>query len=236
MVPLAWGKRPSGGDNLLERPQPGSVLCRSWGAGPVRHHHPSQDRAGASAGEGNGHRNHRVFSILVVHEHILTTRSTYHAQVRWVRLIYTDFAAFTEDQEFLISLDGRGAPGKKIMKREDKRYKGFDYVEGSVTLGHTPVSNWRSSFFSEDDSRRIASLAAQHGAMYCIEGSMYYDSSSAPTIEQVRRRQATCSALVAHCCCGLFFHHAPQRLSFCGSSGFLSDHEIMADTEIWPSP
>uniref|UniRef100_A0A1D1YFU6 cytokinin dehydrogenase n=1 Tax=Anthurium amnicola TaxID=1678845 RepID=A0A1D1YFU6_9ARAE len=98
-------------------------------------------------------------------------------RVRWVRLFYTDFTAFTEDQELLISLDRGGRdPGSK---------KGFDYVEGSVYMDRSPISNWRSSFFLEVDSRRIASLAAQHGIVYCIEGSMYYGGlASAPTVEQ----------------------------------------------------
>uniref|UniRef100_A0A1D1YMI4 cytokinin dehydrogenase n=1 Tax=Anthurium amnicola TaxID=1678845 RepID=A0A1D1YMI4_9ARAE len=97
-------------------------------------------------------------------------------RVRWVRMVYTDFAAFTKDQEYLISLDGREVPWK--------RKRGFDYVEGSVFLVYSPSSNWRSSFFSTVDSERIRSLAARHGAVYCLEGAMYYGHASAPSVEQ----------------------------------------------------
>ncbi|MQL77383.1 hypothetical protein Taro_009793 [Colocasia esculenta] len=99
-------------------------------------------------------------------------------RVRWVRLFYTDFAKFTKDQEYLISLEG---------KMEDitvKKKKGFDYVEGSVFLDNAPVRNWRSSFYSEEAEGRISSLAAQHGVIYCLEGSIYYGPASAPAVEQ----------------------------------------------------
>ena len=95
--------------------------------------------------------------------------------------MYTEFAVFTADQEFLISLD------KVIMKRGDQKIKGFDYVEGSVIFGHVAIRNWRSSFFSFDEARKISELADHHGVVYCLEASMYYLSDS-ETIDEVRRQ------------------------------------------------
>ncbi|CAL9750510.1 unnamed protein product [Musa acuminata subsp. burmannicoides] len=92
--------------------------------------------------------------------------------VRWVRLIYKDFAAFTSDQERLIS------PEKK---------KGFNYVEGSVIMADSLTDNWRSSFYLEEDITRISRLAAQYGAVYCLEGAKYYDHATASSIDQELR-------------------------------------------------
>nr|CAD1824254.1 unnamed protein product [Ananas comosus var. bracteatus] len=89
--------------------------------------------------------------------------------VRWVRLIYTDFAIFTSDQERLISLD---------------RKERFNYVEGSVLLGHNLKNNWRSSFFSREVLERITRLSSQHGVLYCLEGAKYYDHGMASQVDQ----------------------------------------------------
>ncbi|XP_026662638.1 cytokinin dehydrogenase 6-like [Phoenix dactylifera] len=90
--------------------------------------------------------------------------------VRWVRLIYTNFEAFARDQEKLISLDDGN--------------KGFNYVEGSILMDHHVGNNWRSSFFSERDLERISSLAAQYGAVYCLEGARYYDKAMVHMVDQ----------------------------------------------------
>jgi len=92
-------------------------------------------------------------------------------RARWARLIYVDFAAFTRDQERLIA--------------EEK--KGFDYVEGSLLMDHSLSSNWRSSFFSEEDLGRIGQLAARHGAIYCLEASLYHDhDGDDSSVDQVK--------------------------------------------------
>ncbi|CAL9125873.1 unnamed protein product [Musa acuminata var. zebrina] len=79
-------------------------------------------------------------------------------RVRWVRLIYTHFVSFSRDQELLISMMDQG----------------FDYVEGSLLMDHTLITNWRSSFFSKTNSEKIRELAAEFGAIYCLEGAVYY--------------------------------------------------------------
>lgn len=93
-------------------------------------------------------------------------------KVKWVRLIYTDFVAFTEDQERLIS-------------REGKDKKGFQYVEGSILMDQSLISNWRSSFFAGKDLVRIGALAADHGPLYCLEGSIYYNLATSSSIDKV---------------------------------------------------
>ncbi|XP_010242232.1 PREDICTED: cytokinin dehydrogenase 3 isoform X2 [Nelumbo nucifera] len=85
-------------------------------------------------------------------------------KVRWVRLLYHDFIAFTRDQEHLISFNN-GSEG----------IKGLDYVEGSLVMNQSPANNWRSSFFSPDDHSRIISLANEHGILYSLEVAKYYD-------------------------------------------------------------
>ncbi|KAF8755335.1 hypothetical protein HU200_011349 [Digitaria exilis] len=50
--------------------------------------------------------------------------------VRWIRVLYSDFASFTEDQEMLIMAE-----------------KTFDYIEGFVIINRTGIlNNWRTSF------------------------------------------------------------------------------------------
>ncbi|ONK80994.1 uncharacterized protein A4U43_C01F24070 [Asparagus officinalis] len=83
-------------------------------------------------------------------------------RARWVRLIYVDFENFIKDQEKLIS----------ILEEDDF---GFDYVEGSLMMDQSLSSNWRSSFFSMEDVNKISELGAKFGAIYCLEGSVYYD-------------------------------------------------------------
>ncbi|XP_065049386.1 cytokinin dehydrogenase 5-like [Musa acuminata AAA Group] len=56
--------------------------------------------------------------------------------VRWIRILYSDFAAFTRDQELLVSLHSA------------HRSERFDYIEGFVIIDEGLINNWRSSFFS----------------------------------------------------------------------------------------
>uniref|UniRef100_A0A453NSD4 cytokinin dehydrogenase n=1 Tax=Aegilops tauschii subsp. strangulata TaxID=200361 RepID=A0A453NSD4_AEGTS len=94
-------------------------------------------------------------------------------QVRWVRLAYSDVVAFIRDQELLISKHAREA--------------GFDYVEGQVQLNRTLTKGPKSTpFFSEADINRLAGLASEtgSGAIYFIEAAMYYDETTAPSVNQ----------------------------------------------------
>ncbi|KAL3514686.1 hypothetical protein ACH5RR_027403 [Cinchona calisaya] len=95
--------------------------------------------------------------------------------VRWIRVIYSNFSAFTHDQEYLISLHGQ-PNGQK-----------FDYVEGFVNVDEGLINNWRSSFFSPRNPVKISSLnASGNGAvLYCLEITKNYgESDSNYTIDQ----------------------------------------------------
>ena len=83
--------------------------------------------------------------------------------MKWFKIIYNDFAKFTKDQEYLISVDG------------------FNYVEGSLIMASSPAD----SFFSPSDESMISSLASKTGILYCLEAVKYYDDSILNTIEEV---------------------------------------------------
>ncbi|CAA0834974.1 Cytokinin dehydrogenase 3 [Striga hermonthica] len=89
-------------------------------------------------------------------------------RAKWVRLMYSDFSKFTDDQEHLISING-----------------GPNYVEGSIITDHSPPNNWRSSFYSPSDQSRIFSLVQKNrGLIYSLELVKYYDHDNANTIDQ----------------------------------------------------
>ncbi|KAF5455851.1 hypothetical protein F2P56_025386 [Juglans regia] len=93
-------------------------------------------------------------------------------RVRWIRALYSNFSAFTKDQEFLISLHAHPAAQK------------FDYVEGFVIVDDGLINNWRSSFFSPRNPVKITSFNANGGVLYCLEVTKNYDDSSATRIDQ----------------------------------------------------
>lgn len=93
-------------------------------------------------------------------------------RVRWIRVLYSNFSTFTQDQEYLISLHGKPASQK------------FDYVEGFVIVDEGLINNWRSSFFSPSNPVKISSLKAEGGVLYCLEITKNYHLSNADTIDQ----------------------------------------------------
>lgn len=93
-------------------------------------------------------------------------------RVKWVRMLYSNFAAFTKDQERLISLNGR------------KQANALNYLEGLVLLHHGSPDSWRSSFFPLSDHPRIISLANQNSLIYCLEVVKYYDDHTQSTVDK----------------------------------------------------
>ncbi|XP_042516486.1 LOW QUALITY PROTEIN: cytokinin dehydrogenase 5-like [Macadamia integrifolia] len=93
-------------------------------------------------------------------------------RVRWIRVLYSNFSSFTNDQEYLISLHGRPTSEK------------FDYVEGFVIVDEGLINNWRSSFFSPRNPVKITSISANGGVLYCLEITKNYDESTADTVDQ----------------------------------------------------
>ncbi|XP_027174145.1 cytokinin dehydrogenase 1-like [Coffea eugenioides] len=76
--------------------------------------------------------------------------------VKWIRVLYSDFSIFTEDQEFLISSQNS-----------------FDYIEGFVIINRTGlVNDWRSSF-SPKDPVRASQLQSEGKVLFCLEVAKY---------------------------------------------------------------
>ena len=94
-------------------------------------------------------------------------------QVKWVRLLYSDFFAFTKDQERLISINGR------------KQKNALDFLEGMLLMNQGPINNWRSSFFPLSDHPRISSLITEHSILYCLEVAKYYDEQTEINVDKV---------------------------------------------------
>ncbi|KAI9192566.1 hypothetical protein LWI28_024814 [Acer negundo] len=93
-------------------------------------------------------------------------------RVKWVRLLYSDFSTFTRDQEFLISINGRG------------QKQALDFLEGSLLMDQGSPDNWRSSFFPLFDHSRIISQITEHGIIYCLEVAKYYDEHTQNTVDE----------------------------------------------------
>ncbi|XP_008242393.1 PREDICTED: cytokinin dehydrogenase 4-like [Prunus mume] len=91
-------------------------------------------------------------------------------RAKWLRLLYSNFSAFSSDQELLISTSGK-------MERD-----GFDYVEGLLLMQQGPLD---LSFYPVADQPRIASLVNKYGVVYTIEVVKYYDDSTRDTVDKV---------------------------------------------------
>mgnify|MGYP000583110603 CR=1 FL=1 len=120
-------------------------------------------------------------------------------QVRWIRLVYTDFKAFTKDQEHLITMaNGNNKNSSKINNANwdsSAGSLGFDYVEGFVVANsNDPVNGWPTVLFSDHtdsssdsssssksfnnifDPRLIPGSSAAP-VLYCLEIAKYYKST-----------------------------------------------------------
>ncbi|KAE9604700.1 hypothetical protein Lal_00010820 [Lupinus albus] len=93
-------------------------------------------------------------------------------RVKWVRLLYNDFSAFTKDQERLISINGR------------RQKNALDYLEGILLMHQGPINNWRSSFFPLADHPRIISLVTKHSVLYCLELAKYHHAQSQNNVNE----------------------------------------------------
>ncbi|CAO2199337.1 unnamed protein product [Urochloa humidicola] len=87
------------------------------------------------------------------------------ARVRWVRLVYTDFATFSGDQERLIT----------------PPFGPMSYVEGSVFVNQSLASDLKNTgFFSDADVARVVKLAGERNAttVYSIEATLNYGNAT----------------------------------------------------------
>lgn len=94
-------------------------------------------------------------------------------QVKWIRVLYSDFAAFTQDQEHLISSENT-----------------FDYVEGFVIINRTGLlNNWRSSFNSKDPVQ-ASQFKSDGKTLFCLELAKYFNLDKTDLINEVRLEMA----------------------------------------------
>uniref|UniRef100_A0A0E0JF21 cytokinin dehydrogenase n=1 Tax=Oryza punctata TaxID=4537 RepID=A0A0E0JF21_ORYPU len=93
------------------------------------------------------------------------------ARARWVRLVYTDFAVFSADQERLVAARPDGSHGP------------WSYVEGAVYVSRGLAVALKSAggFFSDADVARVVALAAARNAtaVYSIEATLNYYAGNA---------------------------------------------------------
>ncbi|CAN8317857.1 unnamed protein product [Cochlearia groenlandica] len=77
--------------------------------------------------------------------------------VKWIRVLYSNFSAFSSDQEHLISKENA-----------------FDYVEGFVIINRKGLlDNWRSSF-TPNDSIQASQFKSDGKTLYCLEVAIYF--------------------------------------------------------------
>ncbi|KAL7225331.1 hypothetical protein ACSBR1_020668 [Camellia fascicularis] len=87
--------------------------------------------------------------------------------VKWIRVLYSDFSVFTEDQEHLIS-------------SEDS----FDYIEGFVIINRTGLlNNWRSSF-NPKDPIQASQFNSDGKTLFCLEIAKYFNPDETNTVNQ----------------------------------------------------
>ncbi|KAF7851105.1 hypothetical protein BT93_L4542 [Corymbia citriodora subsp. variegata] len=91
-------------------------------------------------------------------------------RAKWVRMLYSNFSAFTMDQEQLISRHGR------------KQHEALDYVEGQLFMRQN-LDSW-ISFFPLSDHPRLMSLVTEHELLYCIEVAKFYDERTQSTVDK----------------------------------------------------
>ncbi|KAK9069243.1 hypothetical protein SSX86_013359 [Deinandra increscens subsp. villosa] len=87
--------------------------------------------------------------------------------VKWMKVLYMDFATFTKDQEQLISSNGS-----------------FDYVEGFVLINRNGLlNNWRSSFKNKDPAQ-ASGFVSEGKTVFCLEIAKYFKQEDMDTIDQ----------------------------------------------------
>lgn len=91
------------------------------------------------------------------------------SQVKWIRVLYSEFSLFSEDQEHLISLE-----------------KSFNYIEGFVLINRTGlVNNWRSSF-NPKDPVQASQFISDGKVLYCLELAIYFNPEETNAVDQVK--------------------------------------------------
>lgn len=88
-------------------------------------------------------------------------------KVKWIRVLYSDFSTFSNDQEQLIS-------------SKDS----FDYVEGFVIINKTGLlNNWRSTF-NPKDPLLARKFSSDGKVLYCLEVAKYFNPEETTHTDQ----------------------------------------------------
>ena len=89
--------------------------------------------------------------------------------MKWIRVLYSDFTAFTRDQEQLISAENT-----------------FGYIEGFVIINRTGLlNNWRSSF-NPQDPIQASQFKSDGRTLFCLELAKYFNPEDIDVVNQVR--------------------------------------------------
>lgn len=89
--------------------------------------------------------------------------------MKWIRVLYLDFATFSREQELLISAENT-----------------FDYIEGFVIINRTGLlNNWRSSF-NPQDPVQASQFKSDGKILYCLELAKYFHHTEENNVNQVK--------------------------------------------------
>ncbi|KAB2065980.1 hypothetical protein ES319_A09G128400v1 [Gossypium barbadense] len=87
--------------------------------------------------------------------------------VKWIRVLYSEFSTFSNDQEHLISSNNS-----------------FDYIEGFVMINRTGLlNNWRSSF-NPKDPIQASQFSSDGKILYCLEMVKYFNPEKIDVLNQ----------------------------------------------------
>ncbi|KAK8487715.1 hypothetical protein V6N13_009257 [Hibiscus sabdariffa] len=87
--------------------------------------------------------------------------------VKWIRVLYSEFSTFSNDQEHLISSNNS-----------------FDYMEGFVIINRTGLLNsWRSSF-NPKNPIQASQFSSDGKILYCLEMVKYYNPEKMDGLNQ----------------------------------------------------
>ncbi|EFJ10917.1 hypothetical protein SELMODRAFT_127173 [Selaginella moellendorffii] len=93
-------------------------------------------------------------------------------KVKWIRALYSDFKAFTRDQELLIA-------------RPKDSPNSFDYVEGSVIVNNNHPSNEYKPIPFHGQTLNASLIPPSAGpVLYCLELTKNYDEDESATIDE----------------------------------------------------
>ncbi|XWS65182.1 hypothetical protein CRYUN_Cryun05aG0069900 [Craigia yunnanensis] len=85
----------------------------------------------------------------------------------WIRVLYSEFSTFSNDQEHLISSENS-----------------FDYIEGFVIINRTGLlNNWRSSF-NPKDPIQASQFSSEGKILYCLEMAKYSNPDETDNLNQ----------------------------------------------------